>query len=253
MTLRTREISDDVLDMLQSGTCDGAKYTMPQVKKTDYVAVKVVLEAAGLKWDRKAKAHLAADGDASEVVEALLMTGRYVLPADLGQFDTPPELAERVVEMAAVSAGMQVLEPSCGTGNLVEPLLARGAQVAAVELMPERFRESLKTSLRVKFLAGDFLELGKVSVPMFDRVVMNPPFAKRADIEHVTLALKCLKQTGRLVAIMSAGVTFRHDAKAVAFRSLVESRGGSIEQLPADSFHAAGTSVNTVVVTIPGE
>ena len=34
---------------------------------------------------------------------------------------------------------------------------------------------------------------------MFDAVLMNPPFAQGADIEHITRALKMLKPGGRLV------------------------------------------------------
>lgn len=252
MSMTTRDIPENVLDMLQQGTCDGSRYTMPQLDRSDYDKVKKVLDAAGLKWDRKSKAHIAADGDADEAIETLLMTGRYLLPADLGQFDTPPELAERIVEMAGVTQAMHVLEPSCGVGNLVGPLLARGAQVAAVELAPDRFRTSLQAVSHLKFFLGDFLEIGKAGAPMFDRVVMNPPFAKRADVAHVMCALGWLKPTGRLVAIMSAGVSFRHDKATVALREVVRARGGSIDPLPADSFHCAGTSVNTVVVSIPG-
>jgi len=86
--------------------------------------------------------------------------------------------------------------------------------------------------------------------PTFDRVIMNPPFTKRADIEHVLHAYKFLAPGGRLVAIMSAGVMFRGDMKSVRFRDLVTTHGGSIAPLPEGSFKAAGTSVNTAVVTI---
>jgi type I restriction-modification system DNA methylase subunit len=84
----------------------------------------------------------------------------------------------------------------------------------------------------------------------FDRVIMNPPFANQADIAHVTHALKFLNYGGRLVAIMSAGVSFRGDRKATGFREMVEKLGGVIEPLPEGSFKEAGTSVNAVMVTL---
>jgi 16S rRNA G1207 methylase RsmC len=87
---------------------------------------------------------------------------------------------------------------------------------------------------------------------LFDRIVMNPPFADQQDIRHVTYAATFLKSGGRLVAIMSAGVAFRKDRLAREFRALVEQRGGSIEELPADAFRASGTGVRTVLVTIEG-
>jgi hypothetical protein len=79
---------------------------------------------------------------------------------------------------------------------------------------------------------------------------MNPPFAGQADIEHVTHALNFLKPGGKLVAIMSAGVTFRQDRKAADFRALIWGMGGTIEELPEDAFKQSGTSVRTVLVEV---
>jgi 16S rRNA G1207 methylase RsmC len=96
---------------------------------------------------------------------------------------------------------------------------------------------------------GDFLhcngDLGK-----FDRVVMNPPFADQADIDHVTHALSFLKPGGKLVAIMSAGASFRQDRKASKFQELIEGLGGTMNELPEDSFKQSGTNVRTVLVEV---
>ncbi|MBV0881613.1 hypothetical protein KTQ42_20235 [Noviherbaspirillum sp. L7-7A] len=58
-----------------------------------------------------------------------------------------------------------------------------------------------------------------------DRILMNPLFARQADIDHVLHAWSMLKEGGRLVAIMAASVTFRHNAKSVVFRHLITSHG----------------------------
>ena len=54
-----------------------------------------------------------------------------------------------------------------------------------------------------------------------------------------------------LAAVMAAGVTFRSDAKYVAFRALVAAMGGRIAPLPDDSFKESGTGVRTVLLTTP--
>ena len=87
--------------------------------------------------------------------------------------------------------------------------------------------------------------------PVYDRVVMNPPFIKQSDIKHVLHAHKFLKSDGLLVAVMSAGVEFRTDARTTAFKNFLEERGGHIEQLPENSFKASGTGVRTVIAVIP--
>jgi hypothetical protein len=53
-------------------------------------------------------------------------------------------------------------------------------------------------------------------------------------------ALTFLKDHGRLVAIISAGVSFRKDKKTAAFREFVREYGGTIDPLPDSSFQDSG-------------
>ncbi|MGH3710404.1 MAG: hypothetical protein ACRDRQ_20370 [Pseudonocardiaceae bacterium] len=99
-------------------------------------------------------------------------------------------------------------------------------------------------------LTADFLELHPAQTGLFDRIVMNPPFGGRADIEHVHHALDFLKPGGRLVAVVGAGVEFREDRNTANLRAKVEAAGGRIYPLPAGSFAASGTQANTCLITI---
>jgi predicted RNA methylase len=224
-----------------------------------YVKVDTVLQACGGKWVRGAKSHV-FDRDPTDLLDKVVLTGEVTTHADLGFFPTPPALAERVIETAGIEEGMAVLEPSAGDGALALPAFRRGAEVTCVELEPGRC-DALTDALRkadareggglYEVIQGDFLsDLTLVAGPRFDRVVMNPPFARQADIDHVLRAFECLKPGGRLVAIMSASVAFRTNRKTSEFRSLVEEQGGTIEELPEGSFKDAGTAVNTVLVVI---
>lgn len=162
-------------------------------------------------------------------------------------FVTPPDLAQRVVDEADIQEGMTVLEPSAGTGALLDAAKGMAEAMTAVEV-----NHKLAEALRQRFedvITADFLECGD-ELGKFDRVIMNPPFADQADIDHVTHALKFVKEGGKLVAIMSAGVEFRQDKKATGFREMVERMGGTIEALPDDSFRESGTSVRTVLVNL---
>jgi predicted RNA methylase len=167
-------------------------------------------------------------------------------------FPTPRQLAERVAELADIQPGHTVLEPSAGTGNLIEAAQARGGDVTAIEINAGLARALASKSEKTR--CADFLECGP-ELGKFDRIIMNPPFSGQADIAHVNHALKFLKPGGNLVAIMAAGVTFRQDRKASEFRSMIEKEGGTIETLPDDTFKEAGTSVRTVLVcyTAPGQ
>ena len=98
------------------------------------------------------------------------------------------------------------------------------------------------------FSEPDFMKLETSQT--FDRVCMNPPFEKRQDVKHVLKAFSMLKPGGKLVSIMSAGVTFREDKMGKEFRDFVKSHNGRIIDLPEGSFKESGTGVNTVIVVM---
>lgn len=159
-------------------------------------------------------------------------------------FPTPPALAARMVELAEIEPGHRVLEPSAGTGNLLKAIPAHAFKVA-VEV-----NGTLAQNLNWIGAAGefgltivnrDFMEAENLG--SFDRVVMNPPFEKAQDIEHIRRALALLKPGGRLVAICANGP--RQNA---ALRPLVEEQGGTWETLPPDTFR--GTSVRAVLLVL---
>ncbi len=91
-------------------------------------------------------------------------------------------------------------------------------------------------------LQGDFLEC--FGLGCFDRIVMNPPFADGADIQHITHALRLLRPGGRIVALCANG-----PRQAAKLRPVIEEMGGAWKELPASTFAAAGTSVRTVLLT----
>jgi predicted RNA methylase len=246
-------VEQDILEILERSVVEGGLLRLPpaQLDRRVYAAVNKVIEAAGGRWDRKARAHV-FDGDAIDTIDPILLTGEYTrTKQDFGQFDTPMDLALQTAGLARIEAGMSVLEPSAGIGNLVDAAEKAGGRVEAFEIDAKRLH-ACKTRC---ILAGgirlsDFLS--SKPQPIFDRVVMNPPFAKQADIKHVTHAAKFLKPNGRLVAIMSASVTFRTDARSEEFRNFINSRDAAHEVLPAQSFKDSGTLVNAVVVSFDG-
>lgn len=170
-----------------------------------------------------------------------------------GFFPTPRPLAEQVVDLAGIEDGMRVLEPSAGMGNLAEVVRDRhpGAKLEVLEIVPD-----LAELLRVKgfeVVGSDFLS----HTGSYDRIVMNPPFERSQDAEHVRHAFDLLAPGGRLVAIMGEGLFFRKQRKDADFRDWLDEVGADNEKLPEDSFKGAfrSTGVRTRLVWIdkPGE
>jgi phospholipid N-methyltransferase len=157
-------------------------------------------------------------------------------------FPTPPEIADQVVRLAGIEGG-RVLEPSAGTGSLLDAIRRNGqlCEITAVEI-----NSSLVAMLRARqpglhFVHGmDFLatngELGT-----FDRIVMNPPFKNGEDMKHVDHAFEKLKAGGRLVSIVAAGPRQRAKFEPIATAWI---------DLPAGSFAEEGTNVNAAIIVL---
>lgn len=164
-----------------------------------------------------------------------------------GYFPTPPKVVDRLMELADVREGQKVLEPSAGTGNIADRLRDTKADVETIETVP-----TLANILKMKghnIVGGDFMEHTDGD---YDRIVMNPPFEKGQDIDHVRHAYDLLKPGGKLVAVMSEGPFGRSDAKAEGFRQWLDAVGGTSERLPQGSFLDSdrSTGVATRIVTI---
>jgi predicted RNA methylase len=256
-------VGTETLAVLSAATtCGNALRLGADLERKTYQAVAKVIEAAGGKWNRKAGAHL-FDGDAAEAIDPVILTGEVVSKkTEFGQFETPSDLAVKIIAMANLQPGMRLLEPSCGrSGQLVFPMLESGPRRLDCYEIDEASADRIDMRICNHFadlragrptasiVCADFLTV--IPIPVYDAVVMNPPFAGLADVRHVTHAVDFLKPgTGRLVAIMSASVQFRRERIAVDFRAMLQARGGTITALPDDSFRSAGTSVRTVVVTL---
>lgn len=247
-------VDNDVLSVLSAAEVSGNALTLTgQLDRQLYTKTNKVLEAAGGKWNRKAKAHI-FDADAAERIEQIILTGDVVVPKDdFEYFPTPADVVDRLMEEANILDGMRVLEPSAGQGAIakVAAVTAEDVSVDMYELMPANAEVLRGLNIPRSNVVGpcDFLQVAPV--PEYDRVVMNPPFGKQADIKHVLHALEFLKPNGLLVSVMAAGVLFRQNKLTVDFRQFVEDRGGFIEELPDGAFKASGTMVRTVIVVIP--
>lgn len=178
-------------------------------------------------------------------------------------FPTPAPLAARMVEKAfehrftvQIGANMnercRVLEPSAGTGNLIAAVseaaksdCASGGFRTSFDLVAVEVNLNLAHALAAKFPQADirrtdFLtcngDLGK-----FDRIVMNPPFERGSDIEHIKHAMTFLADGGRLVAICANGPRQREELEPLC---------DEWHDLEPGTFKESGTMVNAAMIVI---
>lgn len=184
-----------------------------------------------------------------------LATPKTSLAKNYGFFPTPDKAADFATDGLPLyrekdAPPLKILEPNAGEGALASRCLKHGALVDCVEVQP-KLADALRGTKRYRSVTcADFLALRPPTNPddLYDLVVMNPPFDRERDIDHVVHAMKFLKPRGHLMAIMSAGTEFRETKKSQAFRALMEGKKARWRDLPAGSFSSVGTNCNTVRV-----
>lgn len=169
-----------------------------------------------------------------------------------GFFPTPPSLIADLIRIAGINPGEVVLEPSAGCGHLAEAARAAGGVVACCEI-----NGSLRNILAARGLeivGEDCMAYASAIGPAFDKILMNPPFERGQDREHIRGMFDVLKPGGRLVAVCSTGPFFRTHSADVGFRQWLENVGAEVEDVEAgafsgsDAFRKTGVSVKIVTI-----
>lgn len=146
---------------------------------------------------------------------------------------TPPDVADLMASHAGSLEGVDVLEPSAGTGNLARAAIAWGCSTDRLTMIEmhtglAKGLEGIGPVTCVDFLEWATEHRGKRS---FGAILMNPPFSRVK--AHVAAASALLAPGGTLVALVP---------------STFESAGFDlVETLPPDTFALA--KVHTKIVT----
>lgn len=257
-------VTEDVAGILCRSKIEGNKLTLPeQLARPDYVKVMKVIDAAGGKWNKKEGCHIFPD-DPTETFSTALGSKQIADNSERAvrsakqAFYTPPVVADKLIELAVIAMHHDILEPSAGMGGIALRLFPdgggtrpvnRNGRILLIENDPmacEFLRKEFNPDMIVEV---DFMKVG-LPIRLFDRVLMNPPFTKGQDVDHVTHAFKFLKKDGWLLAIISRSFEHHTGKKYVAFRDLLAKHGSVLERLTNGEFKDSGTSVDTVIVRL---
>lgn len=241
-------IKPDVLQVLSQASTYGNCLSLPtNLDRNLYLRVDKILKAAGGKWQSKKRAHVFT-GESADALDQMLLTGSVTVAQDFGFFPTPLPVAEQAVELLDVREGMKVLEPNAGRADLVKPIIGKTV-IDCIELYEPNI-DHLKTIAGLNSVThGDFL--GMSPTPIYDRVLMNPPFLRYSYARHILHAYQWLRPGGRLVAIASGNLLWQDCKPLQALKDLIEANGGEILELPDDAFKTSGVMVPTVLISIP--
>lgn len=182
---------------------------------------------------------------------------------ELQQFSTPLPIAEAATYLAGVHPSDKVLEPSAGTGNLVNALRGTDATVHANELSPRR-AAVLRTQGH-EVTTEDALRL-PLTGRRYNVVITNPPYGSikkgqysgfgaapfgATDVAQRFFAssMESLVDGGRIVAVMPENTM---KGQSAAFRKWLEENHTPVAyiQSPPDSYRSRGVRSGSVIMVV---
>jgi len=182
---------------------------------------------------------------------------------ELQQFSTPHPISEAAAYAADARDGETALEPTAGTGNLVEPLRDRGIKVIANEL-DERRANVLRANGYEQVDNGDYIRSnyagraqvvvtnppwGKISTGRYKKLDIPSPWGRFNDVSErfFVKAFNDLPDGGRIVAVMPTTIL---QAGSKGFRDWIEEHGTleAMIQSPPGAYEHRGTTVDSVLL-----
>lgn len=236
--------------VLERSTITADSVTLPPERLDNYKAVNAVLEAAGGKWNKKARCHIFLS-DPREALGLALQSGQIIhkekaRKKERQAFYTPEAGALTLARLADV-AGHYVLEPSAGHGALAHACIKEGAaRVDCFEIDHEACCSLSRDGLNL-LAQCDFLETSPEEPEQrYQRIVMNPPFTRKSDAKHVRHAFEhWLALDGVITSIVADDGCDRPDLKTIAPDTY-----RIVHRLPAGTFKESGTMIATLVIQL---
>lgn len=164
-----------------------------------------------------------------------------------GYFPTPPSVTEKLIAAVHPRPGELVLEPSAGRGHMADRLPG-DVRIHVLEFNTDNAHQLKRKGYDVR--GHDFLVYNPTGDDRPHKIIMNPPFEKGADVEHVRHAYEVLRPGGTLAAVMSEGPFFRQQTKDREFREWLDGLDATVERLPEGSFKRSNTGVSTRMVVV---
>lgn len=224
-----------------------------QLDAKTYDKVKLYITEAGGSWIGGKTQGFSFPFNPERVFGILKSGKRCNLAQEFQFFATPPEIADRLVELnTAIETAPCVLEPSAGTGALIEAVWRKypSKKVEYFELMPENKERLTQTCGSAVFVGDDFTAYDLQGGKRWKAIIANPPFSQNQDVKHVTRMYEALEPGGCLTTVMSNHWTFAQEKVCKDFRQLLETNDALIEDVTGGAFNQSGTSVSTTIVRL---
>lgn len=223
----------------------------------------------GGHWSEAHKSFVFIKEVSTKIIQEAIQKANNQIPLSKEQIEreklqsyfTPLNIATKMQQLAHISDNDIVLDPSAGTGNLVNGLKVPKENIFLVEPNSE-FCKFLRKSGYVNVIQSTFEEAlcKKVLPNNISKILMNPPFSKQSDLKHILLAYRLLNKGGTLVSIIGKNSLWERDInnqKSPTLEKFIEicklSKFHQIVNLEPASFEKSGTICDTCMIILEKE
>lgn len=241
-----RERTNELQLSLSKCTYTANTLYLPFERLDNYDELKKALMGCGAKYKNNT---FVFPSDADVFINRLMDGESVNLKKEFQYYPTPKNIVQKMMDAITWHDNIKtILEPSAGQGAIVQAINEHSKVcVDYCELMEQNAEILQRKNFNAQIISADFMDVKVTNY--YDLIVMNPPFAKNQDIDHVTHAYKCLKKGGQMVAITSPHWTFANDKKSVAFRDFIN-ENGNFEEIESGEFKESGTNIKTIMITL---
>lgn len=220
-----------------------------QLDRDIYLKVKKAMKIIGGKWKGGRTQGFVFSEDPTPYLTKLQAGEKVDLKKEFQFFETPPKLADHIVNLAEIEPDMHILEPSAGRGAIVDAIhrVNKDVVVHVAELMDVNI-VALNKLKNIQLVGRNFMK-DPINF-YYDRVIANPPFAKNQDIDHILRMCERLRPGGRLVSIASLHWSFSKNRKETKFRDFLKDMDATVYQTKSGAFQTSGTMVSSSIIVI---
>lgn len=231
---------------------DSGRYHLEvgKISDAEYDRLKPIIEHLNGHWREKTKCFVfpydVKDTLSQAIQNGVSVTEKYRYQEETQFYPTPAFVAERVAELADIPSGCTVLEPSAGTGSLLDAIHVP-CNFTVIEPLEEN--TAILKKKGYDCIQTTFEEYAQ-NPGHFERVIMNSPFAQQNDIKHTMLAYQLLNPGGVLVSIISENALYYNTETSKTFLKFLDKNNAYVEAIPSGAFTSSGTTIETVIVRI---
>lgn len=232
---------------------------VPRISDTEYDKLKYIVEFIGGHWSERYKGFIMDDTkdnilakiNSVLALDEITLSKEDVFKIKNQFYPTPSWLAKDMVERANISYSdsFELLEPSAGTGAILQYMVQYTAsKCTAIELNKKNVEYLRKLGFKVQNTSFENYALN--TNKRFDRVIMNPPFAKEMDLRHTALAFNLLKEGGKLVGLVAENSLYYAREVTQLFNQQISRLNVKLTEIQHGAFIESGTSVDITMIEL---